>query len=275
MKKFIAGTCFGIVISLSSVAVASDTIQALLFPAAFEVNGNTVSLPDDYSVLNVQGHAYVPIRFAAEHLGANIDYDPKEQRIIIKNEPLQLIDATYPQVTVGNIIAVDSGANTRVTGQLQLEGTDDQAHIIDAYLSFQDEHGTEIGVASIAGSAYKRTPLTFETMGYGHFGQFSSVLLHIIAVNERMIADPTIANPLLLTKEQALSIGMTTISQADNPVWSALLLPAWSVPLPDQQRYTKVWVITALYSPYGNRQTVTIDAVTGALLSSGDYEGHL
>lgn len=274
MKKFIAGTCFGIAISLSTAAVASDSIQAFLFPAKIEVNRSTLALPDDYKILNVQGHAYVPVRFAAEQLGAVVDYDSKDQRILIRNEPLQISDLSYPQVTVGNIIAVESGADTHVSGQLQLVGSNDQANIIDAYLSFHDEHGNEIGTASIAGSSYKRTPTTFESMGYGHFTHFSTVRLHVLAVNERKVADVNNYTPLL-TKEQAIAIGITHISQDGNPTWSATLLPAWSVPPPDQQAYTQVWLITALYSPYGNRQTLTINAVTGAPLSSGDYEGHL
>jgi len=59
---------------------ASDSIQALLFPVHFEINESQVSLNDDYKVLNVDGHAYVPIRFVAEHLGATIDYDQDTKR---------------------------------------------------------------------------------------------------------------------------------------------------------------------------------------------------
>jgi hypothetical protein len=75
LKKFILGLSCGLAIACSSVAFASDSIQAVFFPAIFEINGSDIGLNNDYKVLNVDGHAYVPIRFIAENLGATIDYD--------------------------------------------------------------------------------------------------------------------------------------------------------------------------------------------------------
>ena len=75
MKKFILGLCFGLAITFSTIAFASSSIQAKIFQVVFDINGSNVALNKDYKVLNVDGHAYVPIRFVAEHLGATIDYD--------------------------------------------------------------------------------------------------------------------------------------------------------------------------------------------------------
>ncbi|MCR8644323.1 copper amine oxidase N-terminal domain-containing protein [Paenibacillus sp. N1-5-1-14] len=85
MKKFIVGMVCGIAVSFSTVAVASDSIKAYLFPVQFEINGEQVVLDQDYKVLNVDQHTYVPIRFVAEHLGSTVDYDADKQKIYVKN----------------------------------------------------------------------------------------------------------------------------------------------------------------------------------------------
>lgn len=113
---------FGLVIACSSVAFASSTIQTLLFPTGFEINGNDTTLNEDYKVLNVDGHAYVPIRFVAENLRAAIDYDEERQMIYIKNGDLDLIDPDYKGISVGNLILTKKGESTKVTGQLKMEG---------------------------------------------------------------------------------------------------------------------------------------------------------
>ncbi|MEC0245328.1 hypothetical protein P4H65_05900 [Paenibacillus chitinolyticus] len=59
MKKYVIGFAVGAIVSASTAAYAGNTIQAVLFPAKYQVNGESKTLPDDYKTLNVDGHAYV------------------------------------------------------------------------------------------------------------------------------------------------------------------------------------------------------------------------
>jgi hypothetical protein len=90
MKKFILGLTCGIALTATTAAYASDTIQAYLFPAKIEINGQSKELPSEYKVLNYNGHAYVPIRFIAESLDLGIKYSSMDNIISIMNEPTQI-----------------------------------------------------------------------------------------------------------------------------------------------------------------------------------------
>lgn len=76
MKKFILGLTCGIILTASTAAYATDTIQAYLFPAKFEFNGLSKPLDtNEYVVLNHNGHTYVPVRFVAESMGKIVKYE--------------------------------------------------------------------------------------------------------------------------------------------------------------------------------------------------------
>jgi hypothetical protein len=189
MKKFILGLSCGLLLAGSSVAFASDTIQALLFPASFEINGSRVELNSDYQILNVEGHAYVPIRFVAENLGATIEYDSETQRIVVKNKSLVIKDPDYTNISVGNLILTKAGNKTKVTGQLKFEGVGNSLNMVGAGLSFYNEDNQEIGVAVISGNNFGVETQTFVTEGEGDFKNYDAVYLHIGAVNHRIISD--------------------------------------------------------------------------------------
>lgn len=85
MKKFWIGiACAGVVSLGASVAYASDYVQALLFPVKIEFNGQNKVLGNDYTILNYNGHAYVPIRYIVENMGGEISYDGQLNQISIK-----------------------------------------------------------------------------------------------------------------------------------------------------------------------------------------------
>lgn len=75
MKKFVLGLICGIGLSATTAVCASDTIQAYLFPVKFVFNGQDKELDSEYTTLNYNGHAYVPIRFVAENMGALVKYE--------------------------------------------------------------------------------------------------------------------------------------------------------------------------------------------------------
>ena len=189
MKKFILGVSCGLLIAGSSVAFASDTIQALLFPASFEINGNQVAMNSEYHILNVDGHAYVPVRFVAENLGATIDYDSESQKIVVKNKPLDIKDPDYPSISVGNLVLTKSGNKTKVTGQLKFESVGNAQNMIGAGLSFYNDNNVKIGEAVISGNNSGVEAQSFVTEGEGDFKNYDAVYLHIGAVNHRVISE--------------------------------------------------------------------------------------
>lgn len=87
MKKFMLGLVCGITLTASSVVYASDTIQAYLFPVKYFFNGQEKELSSEYTTLNYNGHAYVPVRFIAESMGASVEYFDESSAITI-NWPL-------------------------------------------------------------------------------------------------------------------------------------------------------------------------------------------
>jgi hypothetical protein len=189
LKKFILGLSCGLVIACSSVAFASGSIQALLFPASFEVNGSNVALNNDYKVLNVDGHAYVPIRFVAENLGATIDYDAESQKIFVKNRNLDLMDPDYKGISVGNLILTKVGKNTKVTGQLKINGVGNTKNMVGANLSFYNDNSEKVGEVAITGNNFGVESQIFMSEGSGDFRTYSTVNLHIGAVNNNIISE--------------------------------------------------------------------------------------
>jgi hypothetical protein len=189
LKKFILGLSLGLAVACSSIAFASGSIQALLFPASFEINGSNIGLNNDYKVLNVDGHAYVPIRFIAENLGGTIDYDAESQKIFVKNKALDLIDPDYKGISVGNLILTKEGNNTKVTGQLIMEGVGSTKNMIAASLSFYNDKSEKIGDIAINGNDFGVESQTFVLEGSGDFRAYSAVNLHIGAVNNQIISE--------------------------------------------------------------------------------------
>jgi hypothetical protein len=187
LKKFILGLSCGLVIACSTATFASDSIQALLFPASFEINGNNVALNNDYKVLNLDGHAYVPIRFVAENLGATIDYDMETQKIFVKNRSLDLTDPDFKSISVGNLILTKDGDNTKVTGQLKMENMGNEENMVGANISFYNDKDEKIGEVAVTGTSFGNKIQIFEAIGTGDFRAFSTVKLHIGAVNYRII----------------------------------------------------------------------------------------
>ncbi|WP_282943010.1 stalk domain-containing protein [Paenibacillus sp. RC67] len=74
MKKVIIAFVSGVVISMSSVAVAATQFNVSLFPSEFIFNGVNKPVPSEYEVFNYNGHVYVPIRYVTESMGATVGF---------------------------------------------------------------------------------------------------------------------------------------------------------------------------------------------------------
>ncbi|WP_240420669.1 copper amine oxidase N-terminal domain-containing protein [Paenibacillus periandrae] len=90
IKKFMLGLIFGLCLSLGSVVYASDSIQSILVNVKFVFNGIKKDIGSEYSVMNYQGHIYVPIRFIAENMPSSIDYDDHKKEIRIEQNSVKI-----------------------------------------------------------------------------------------------------------------------------------------------------------------------------------------
>ncbi|CAN7649820.1 stalk domain-containing protein [Paenibacillus sp. LjRoot56] len=187
MKKFILGLVVGTFLSLSTAVFASESVQTYLFSAFFNINGQNVPLDDkEYAVLNYQGHAYVPVRFIAEKLGAFVDYTDQGtyKDITINHFPSNvpiLKDDKYANIHFGLLDLYLDGGYTGIRGLLALDHDKDSIteHEIEFKLHFYDENNKVIGIASgtskPSSSAQKMTISTGEIkyVSAGEVGDFS------------------------------------------------------------------------------------------------------
>ncbi|MDQ0874314.1 hypothetical protein QFZ77_002973 [Paenibacillus sp. V4I3] len=188
MKKFILGLVVGTSLSITTVVFASESLQTSLFPAFFKINGLNAPLEKEYAVLNYQGHAYVPVRFMAEQLGAFVDYTDQGmyKDITINHFPSNvaiLADKKYSNIHFGLLDLYLDGGYTGIRGLLALDQDKDSQikteHDIEFKLHFYDANDNLIGTASgtsrADGSDQKQTISTGEIkcVSAGEVGDFS------------------------------------------------------------------------------------------------------
>lgn len=92
MNKFrhvILGCFIGSIITLSTTSFAnpSNIISAILDSTIkFEINGEEQTLSSDYDVILYKDRTYVPVRFVAEHLGAEVDWAESTRTVVINEK---------------------------------------------------------------------------------------------------------------------------------------------------------------------------------------------
>jgi hypothetical protein len=160
MKKFLMGLAIGIGLASTTAVYASDTIQAYLFPEEIVINGHFKKLDGtEYSLLNYNGHAYVPVRYIAENMGAYVEYEEGSayKRIgILHLEPKKPVisDKNYPNIHIGNIdILQNSFSNQSViSGVIAFDPGDvNQGHVLQFNLNFYNKDKSLLGTAKYVG----------------------------------------------------------------------------------------------------------------------------
>lgn len=101
MKRWRALLIAAVLLLPASAAAASDSVEVRLFPVTFVINNQAKEPGREEAVFNHNGRVYVPIRFVSESLGARVDYDAKERKVVIGNS--NVFQAEY--VKVGDRIA--------------------------------------------------------------------------------------------------------------------------------------------------------------------------
>src|SRR5665647_3753567 len=78
MKKFIIGLLCGAVLSMTTVAFATNAVKAVLFPSKVTFYTNTtikvLDGTEDNTILNYNNKAYIPLRAFTDAMGAKVNY---------------------------------------------------------------------------------------------------------------------------------------------------------------------------------------------------------
>ncbi|WCN38107.1 copper amine oxidase N-terminal domain-containing protein [Aneurinibacillus uraniidurans] len=89
-RQLVSGIIIGAVTATCvSVFGASVDLPIINEVIKFEFNEKQKELPEGYSVLQYQGHTYVPARFIAEELGAKVDWDENKKTVKITKSTIQ------------------------------------------------------------------------------------------------------------------------------------------------------------------------------------------
>lgn len=79
--------------AFSAGVFAEDVSQVFFNLVKLEVNGKTSEAP----TILYRGTTYVPVRFVAEELGATVQWEQAEKKVIIKNNPASVLEDSMPQ----------------------------------------------------------------------------------------------------------------------------------------------------------------------------------
>lgn len=86
-KQFISGVIVGgLLLSGGNVLANNSSLPSITNWVKYKFNGEEKQLPSGYATLNYDGHTYVPSRFIAEELGAEVEWDDKTKTVLINKE---------------------------------------------------------------------------------------------------------------------------------------------------------------------------------------------
>ncbi|NQX58246.1 ankyrin repeat domain-containing protein [Paenibacillus qinlingensis] len=110
MKKIVLGMVLGAGITFSTAVYAADAIQAVKYQVKFLFNGVAKQMDSEYTVLNYNGHAYVPIRFVAESMRAQVEFIEAEKQISIKfGTPTEQLQSRIEMIALELIKSAELG----------------------------------------------------------------------------------------------------------------------------------------------------------------------
>ncbi|MCS7465012.1 copper amine oxidase N-terminal domain-containing protein [Paenibacillus doosanensis] len=195
MKKMLTGVLIGCILSTSTIALAdNNTVETILFPVKYIINGKPAELDSDYVTLNYQGHAYVPIRFVAENMGGAVIFDPSQKVVIVDStvhSDLKLMDPNEERVRAGDLKLTYSNGKTTINGKIQVIGGEEQNTIRGAKLNFYDSQNQSLAEVPITVSdtspfieVKNNEIVEFTITTSGDITQYSNVTLTIGLLNE-------------------------------------------------------------------------------------------
>jgi ankyrin repeat protein len=120
LKKIVLGMVLGAGITFSTAVYASDTIQAVKYQVEFLFNGVVSQLDSEYTVLNYNGHAYVPIRFVAESMRAQVEFNEDDKQISIKyGTPTEQLQSRIEMTSLQLLKTTENGDLDETKSQIE------------------------------------------------------------------------------------------------------------------------------------------------------------
>ncbi|MBP1989607.1 stalk domain-containing protein [Paenibacillus eucommiae] len=121
MKKFVIGMLIGGILTASTATYASDSIQAVLYSVKYIINGKEENpIENGYRTLNFDGHAYLPLRYISDKLGAAVLYD-EDSKLITLDNGFTIIDPRN-FIRAGYINTSKNTQGTLIDGKLYFSG---------------------------------------------------------------------------------------------------------------------------------------------------------
>lgn len=122
MRKYVTGMLVGIVLTITTTAYASDSIQAFLYSVKYIINGKADETPIGYQTLNYDGHAYVPLRYISEKMGTAIVFDDDTKSITL-DDNFTIPDPRNFIVKAGHLLLTKNSTGTSINGKLYFSQT--------------------------------------------------------------------------------------------------------------------------------------------------------
>ncbi|TXK74386.1 copper amine oxidase N-terminal domain-containing protein [Paenibacillus sp. N3.4] len=181
MKNWFIFLSCAILVFAGTTAVASDSLQALLFPVNIQLNGEAKQPDDSHPVVNINGETYVPLRYLSEQMGATVGWKEDTKTISIDyvtDEGLPLTNTWNHSIRAGNLKAVpnEDKTKTRVTGQFQNMSSELGIGLI---LNFYSNKGEKMGTASYNATMKSGEINTVQMEGEGDLSNYAVVTMDV------------------------------------------------------------------------------------------------
>ena len=79
-------------VTTSAIADSLNATVKIMPDVMFKIDDKVVASPSDQPVLNYKGYSYVPIRFVADYLGCDINWDIVNRKIVMKTPEPQIVE---------------------------------------------------------------------------------------------------------------------------------------------------------------------------------------
>lgn len=211
MKRFVLGLILGVILSLSSVALASNKIEVIEQSIDLVFNGNKVDMDQEYVAFNYEGHLYLPIRYFAESMGAAIGYNANIETVsvLFPRDRSVIKDPSFPNISVSNLVLNKNDGKTVIQGQLLIDEnqeTKKDTRYCFFTLHFYNQSGLEIGQAEYSSILENENEIgvinRFKTAGFGDLTNYSLVKLKVNYFDEVPIKGSTPPVPFLKSNKE-------------------------------------------------------------------------
>lgn len=109
-KSLVLGIITGSAVTITATAIASEyptTIVSIANDVLFKINDKLVGSPSDQPALIFNNRVYVPIRFVAEQIGCEVEWDLPNRKVVV-NSPEQEVQIIEKEIIKEVPVYIDS-----------------------------------------------------------------------------------------------------------------------------------------------------------------------